>query len=108
MSRLLQLHDDTVVVPTKPVEDPAGWESGKLGVPTEWQYRLTDADRAELDAALAHVRRENLSILEVTKGDFPLPNLGKHLQKVRSEILEGRGFVLLRGVPVERYSRHDA
>ena len=96
------------MVPTKPVDDPACWESGKLGLPSEWQYRLSDDDRTELDAALANVRRLGLSILEVTKADFPLPAFGKKLEGVRGEILEGRGFVLLRGIPVERYSRHDA
>jgi hypothetical protein len=108
MSGLLRMHDDSVVVPTEPVDDPAGWESGKLGVPEGWQVRLTDADRAELDAALAQVHRQAIPILEVTKADFPLPKLGEKLADIRREILDRRGFVLLRGVPVERYSKLDA
>lgn len=90
------------------VDDPACWTSADLGKSTAWQVHLSDADRTELDEALAHVRKLKLSILEVTKADFPLPLLGKRLQDIRREILEGRGFVLLRGVPVERYSKLDA
>jgi len=36
--------------------------------------------------------------------DFPLPTLGPRLRKLLSEVLQGRGFVLLRGLPVERWS----
>src|SRR5262249_42751743 len=31
---------------------------------------------------------------------FPLPNLGDRLKRVLEEVLTGRGFVLLRGLPV--------
>lgn len=38
----------------------------------------------------------------VTKADFPLPTLGPYLESVRDEVVSGRGFALIRGVPVER------
>ena len=43
-----------------------------------------------------------------TKADFPLPQLGPRLDALRSELLEGRGFVLLRGLPVERYTIEES
>jgi hypothetical protein len=33
--------------------------------------------------------------------DFRLPTLGPVLDRLRAEVLDGRGFVLLRGMPVE-------
>jgi hypothetical protein len=38
----------------------------------------------------------------VSKADFPLPTLGPYLESVRDEVVSGRGFALIRGVPVER------
>ena len=37
--------------------------------------------------------------------DFPLPTLGPRLRAMLDEVLNGRGFVLLRGLPVEHWSQ---
>ena len=38
---------------------------------------------------------------DIRREDFPLPTLGPALERLRAEVLNGRGFVLLRGMPVE-------
>jgi len=43
----------------------------------------------------------------VTKGDFVLPSLGPVLEGVVDELMDGRGFVLLRGVPVDSLSERQ-
>lgn len=43
-----------------------------------------------------------LPLQTVTKADFPLPSLGPYLEAVRDEVVAGRGFALVRGVPVDR------
>lgn len=73
----------------------------------EWIYRLSADDIAELDEALAHVRRRGLDTLDVARADFPLPRLGAVLDGIHRELLEGRGIVLIRGLPVRRYSMAD-
>lgn len=42
---------------------------------------------------------------QVSKDDFPLPSLGPLLVDVQQEVLRGRGFGLIRGLPVDRWSR---
>ena len=39
---------------------------------------------------------------------FPLPVFGPVLAEIREQLLNGRGFQLIRGFPVERYSRAQA
>jgi hypothetical protein len=48
-----------------------------------------------------------LPLGELTPAAFPLPTLGPFLRRILTELLEGRGFVLLRGLPVERWSREE-
>jgi hypothetical protein len=43
----------------------------------------------------------------VTLGDVSLPTLGPRLVALREEVVWGRGFQLLTGVPVERWSREQ-
>ena len=40
-------------------------------------------------------------IASITRDDFPLPTFGPVLERMRDELLNGRGFVLMRGLPVE-------
>jgi len=44
---------------------------------------------------------------EVNRGNFPLPNLGPKLEKLGSDIYNGRGFCLVRGLDVSKYSVED-
>jgi len=39
----------------------------------------------------------------VRRADFPLPTLTTRLGRIAQEVEKGRGFVLLRGLPVEKY-----
>ena len=45
---------------------------------------------------------------DARKADFPLPKLGPKLSAIQQEASFGRGFALLKGVPVERYSRKES
>ena len=71
------------------------------GPQAEWSYRLSPSQIAEIEAALQAVRARGLDIAAIRREDFPLPTLGPVLERLRDEVLHGRGFVMLRGVPVE-------
>jgi Taurine catabolism dioxygenase TauD, TfdA family len=82
------------------VEGPSAWIGADLAKrPEEWTYQLASAQVAEIDAAVAGIRDRNIA--EIRRPDFPLPTLGPALDRLRDEVLNGRGFVLLRGLPVE-------
>ena len=86
----------------RPVEGPSAWIGADLrDRESEWSYRLSTSEIAELEAALKLVRARGLDIADIRRDDFPLPTLGPVLEQLRAEVLNGRGFVLLRGVPVE-------
>ena len=40
----------------------------------------------------------------ITKDQFQLPTLAPFLEDVQRELVDGRGFALLKGLPVHRYS----
>ena len=69
-----------------------------------FQTRLihfTSDETDELLRAVHHVGQHGLALEELGRTDFPLPTLSEKLQKIRSELLRGRGFVQVRGLPVE-------
>lgn len=89
----------------KPVIDPAGWSKEDLARSTDWLYSLDAREVADLDRAIAAVEASDLPLTGVNREHFELPVLGPALDRIRAEIIEGRGFSLIRGVPVHRYSR---
>lgn len=95
-------------VPQQPVVDPAGWTKEEMERTGEWIYRLSEAEVADLDRAIGEVVARGLDIMEITRENFALPVLGPSLARIREELLNGRGFTLIRGFPVSRYNRAEA
>ncbi len=87
---------------------PAVWYGRDLVDSDEWIYQLTQSDIAEIDEAVAGVVRRGTAVGEVVKDDFILPTLGPVLQEIQHEVVNGRGFVLLRNLPVARYTKGEA
>ncbi len=70
-----------------------------------WVFHLTQRHCDELHAAIGAFQAAGTPIAQITPAQFPLPTLGPALQVLLDELLEGRGFVLLRGFDVARHPR---
>jgi hypothetical protein len=90
-------------LPVRPsIDGPSAWIGADMrGREAEWSYRLSPPEIAEIEAAVREVQTRDLDIADIRRDDFPLPTLGPALERLRAEVLDGRGFVLLRGIPVE-------
>lgn len=85
---------------------PQAWTGVEQAKRDDWSCTFSAADIAEIEAALATVR--DTDILAIDKASFPLPTLSPRLMDIKREVLDGRGFFLLRGLPIERYSIAEA
>lgn len=87
-----------------PIVDPAGWYPKDLSQ-DEWIYRLSEEEIAEVTGAVSSVEAQGLELKDITVETFPLPTLGNRLVEIRNEVMEGRGFALIRGLHVHDRSR---
>ncbi|WP_353946649.1 TauD/TfdA family dioxygenase [Streptomyces sp. HUAS MG91] len=92
-------------LPRRPCAGPAVWQGSE---PTGWSVELSQDHRAELDTALRAVRARATPLLKVTTAEAALPLLAAELTYAADELEHGRGFVLLRRLPVQRRSEADA
>jgi hypothetical protein len=90
--------------PGRILEGPAAWRGAELARGETWLHRFSSEELAELERALAGVRGLPRPVLDVTRENFVLPTLATTLARVKHELLRGRGFILFRGLPAERYS----
>lgn len=91
-----------------PIESRADWRASQWRKDDSWIYHLSESELAELDDALDHAKRKGLSGTAITRGDFPLPQLGPALDRLTDDLVNGRGFFLIRGFPALDYSKEDA
>jgi hypothetical protein len=96
---------DPRLLPPGPIEGPAAWYGADLAERTDWIFPLERKDLDEIDAAIRAFSASGLPLEAISASKFPLPSLGPRLKAVLHALLDGRGFVLMRGLEVERYSR---
>tara|TARA_A100001037_G_scaffold39623_1_gene30776 strand:+ start:2872 stop:3960 length:1089 start_codon:yes stop_codon:yes gene_type:complete len=96
-------------MPPGEITGPSAWYGTDLAARSqEWIRPFSGSELDELDAAMRGVKERGLEIVDIERDDFPLPTLGPALDEVRQDVLRGRGFALLRGLPVDHYSIEES
>ncbi len=83
----------------EPIRDASVWTAEDLQQDASWRFALTSEQTDELEKALQLVRERQLQFSEILQQDFPLPSLQQVLKGIQEELRQGRGFVLLQGLP---------
>jgi hypothetical protein len=94
--------------PVRPVEARSAWLGDELAAQRDWIHELTPGEIADLDRAVRFARATGKPTGELSRADFPLETLAPAVDAWLDALDAGRGFVLVRGVPVERYGESDA
>jgi Taurine catabolism dioxygenase TauD, TfdA family len=98
MSNLMPLVSDAKI--PRLVEGPSAWYGQNLQTDLSWELKWTDDQVIELIAAGNHFLSLNKPLEKISPKDFPLPSISMFLEDVSSELMTGRGFVLIKGLPV--------
>ncbi|KZP33619.1 Clavaminate synthase-like protein [Athelia psychrophila] len=91
----------------KKLESPLVWEGSDWKDEKDWVHALTPSELDEIAGALKHFRGLDKPLGLVSQATFPLPTLGPVLAGIARELHAGRGFAVLRGIPVDAYSREE-
>jgi hypothetical protein len=90
------------------IDSPAVWTGAAMAPRRDWVHVLTSEEVADLDRAVAHARALAKPLEALTRDDFPLTALARTSERWLDTLERGAGFLLVRGVPVERYGERDA
>src|SRR5829696_5783806 len=102
--------DSLGIDPTLPpeIEDGSAWYGSDLAKCDDWIEHLSPAEIAEVEHALRQLDAKRTDFTSITASDVPLPTLAPRLQRILDEVLNGRGFVLIKGLPVELWTGREA
>jgi hypothetical protein len=83
-----------------PINHPSAWRGADVAGDPAWRVELTPAMAIEIERAVSGIRARGLGAGQFDADDFPLPTVDAVLKRCRDDVLSGRGFVLLRGLPI--------
>ncbi len=89
-------------------ENAQAWYGPQMAARDDWIHTFSPAEIEEIDHAVRHAQSSGRELIELTQRDFPLSSVVSVLDRLRQETLHGRGFYMLRGLPVERYSLRES
>jgi len=95
---------DTLANLPPEISGPSVWYGPDLARDRRWIESLTTAEIEEVDRAVRMLDSESRDIITIRAEDFPLPTLAPRLRSLLEEVLNGRGFVLLRALPVANWN----
>lgn len=109
LDQLLRYFDrDHVAAPDGTVGGPAAWRGADLAASDEWVVHLRRDQVDELLQATAEAMSTGRSMGELAASDFPLPGLAADIDQWRRELDGGRGFLVVRGLPVRSWTEEEA
>ncbi len=79
------------------------WLGPDMAARRDWAHSFSDAEISELETVADAVIDQD--IVPLKSADFVMPLLDPVLARIRDDVVNGRGFALLRGVPVADWSR---
>lgn len=85
----------------------ANWLAADLQDPKEWVLPLGAREIDDLDTALASAKAQGLTIDRLTRENFPVASFGRLVPEIQDRLENGRGIVVLRGLPALRYTKAD-
>ncbi len=99
--------NEPTVADLRVLETSCEWTSEQMADDEVWTEVLTPAELEELDGAQRAAFAKSEDVLAIGRDDFPLPALGRRLHAIERELIDGRGFVRLRGIDRSRYSQAE-
>jgi hypothetical protein len=83
------------------VAGPSAWYGPQVASRADWVHPVGGGEIAEIDRAVRGLGESDIDPAALRRENFPLPTLGRRLGPILEEVLAGRGFALLRGLPVD-------
>ena len=100
---------DTPATPVfaAPIRHPSAWTVADFRSPADYSVDLGAAQLRDIAAAMRRIKAAGIGLDGVQREHFEVPSLHPVVEEIRRQLEDGRGFVLLRRLPIEDYSKDE-
>ncbi|KAL4791029.1 hypothetical protein BDV19DRAFT_371329 [Aspergillus venezuelensis] len=93
----------------KSISGPTFWKAKDYrDAPERWTHRFNEEEVAELSATADAFLAAKIPLTGITTANFPLPKLSALFATLREDLLNGKGFILFKGLPVTEWGNHKS
>src|SRR5262249_22664369 len=90
-----------------PIRQPSAWTVADFRSQADYSVDLDAAQLREIAPAIRSIKAGGIGLDELQREHFEVPSLRPVVEEIRDQVQDGRGFVLLRGLPIEDYSKDE-
>jgi hypothetical protein len=90
-----------------PIRHSSAWRVADFLSPADYTLELTAAQLADIRRAVERIKAAGLGLDDLQREHFDVASLRPAVEEIRREIADGRGFVVVRRLPVEDYSKDE-
>lgn len=91
------------------ITGPTVWTADEYTHNTErWTHHFTPAELSEMSAAADTFSVSGTPLTGISQPTFPLPHMAPFPRCVRTELLNGKGFILFKGFPVQQWGNRKS
>jgi hypothetical protein len=86
------------------ITGPTAWSKAHYAYnPERWTHVFSSDEVQEISSAADTFIASGTPLTGITKKNFGLPEFGKFLEPLRKELIDGKGFILFKGLPVQEW-----
>ncbi|KAJ5092999.1 Taurine catabolism dioxygenase TauD/TfdA [Penicillium angulare] len=88
----------------KKIEGPTVWKAEDYSQDmAKWTHKFTEEEIKEIGDTSDKFIQDKTPLEGISKSNFPLPKLSKRLEELRRVLIDGTGFWMFRGIPVDEW-----
>jgi hypothetical protein len=89
------------------IRHPSAWTVADFRSPADYSVDLDAAHLRDIAAAVRRIKAAGIGLDALQREHFEVPSLRPVIEEIRRQVEDGRGFVLLRRLPIKDYSKDD-
>jgi hypothetical protein len=90
------------------VEAKLYWLAQRPGHPEQWTHVFSEAEVKEISDTADAFIASGTPLTGISQDTFRLNNFAHFLGVLRKELIDGKGFILFKGLPVQQWGNHKS
>ncbi|KAF2799491.1 Clavaminate synthase-like protein [Melanomma pulvis-pyrius CBS 109.77] len=91
------------------ITGPTVWKAEDyINNPERWTHHFSPSENAEISAAADAFIASGTPLTGISQNNFKLPEFSKFLAPLRKELIDGKGFILFKGLPVTEWGNRKS
>jgi hypothetical protein len=99
--------DAAVTLYGAPIDHPSAWKAADFKTSADYTVDFTPTQLRDIERAMGQIKGAGLGLADLQREHFEVPSLKPVIDEIRHQIEDGRGFVVVRRLPVDDYSKDE-